>query len=409
MAPRDDEDDLFQHTSMTFGEHLEELRVALFKSVIALVIGFAIGLAFGSWVVAAIQTPLETALGTEYQKDAMEFVRARLPAEMQSDEATLELVADLVYKDKLLPEERYFSPVEMLDALKRKYPQEFTGISLPAEPAKAGEPATADAESPATGTSPNTASEDAESDTKPGTDATDERPEALAGADDPRVFSKKDMIRLFVWRPMSEDERLKLDSLSVTEPFVIYLKASFLFGAVLSAPFVFYYLWQFVAAGLYPHEKRYVHLFLPASVTLFLIGAAGAFFFVFPPVLGYFFWIGDSIGVQMRPRMSEWLSFVLMLPLGFGLAFQLPLLMLFLERIHVFSIQVYLAKWRIAVLLMAIAAMVLSPGGDPYSMMMMLVPLIGLYFGGIGLCKWLPAMSGSSAPRRDSKEMARVD
>ena len=166
------------------------------------------------------------------------------------------------------------------------------------------------------------------------------------------------------------------------EPFVIYIKASFLAGAVISSPFVFYFLWQFVAAGLYPHEKQYVHLFLPVSLGLFLSGAVLAFFFVFPPVLGFFFWIADSLGTNMRPRLSEWLSFVLLLPLGFGIAFQLPLVMLFLERIHVFSVQMYVSKWRIAVLLMAIAAMVLSPGGDPYSMLMMLVPLMGLYFGG---------------------------
>ena len=55
---------------------------------------------------------------------------------------------------------------------------------------------------------------------------------------------------------------------------MIWLKASFLGGAILSSPFVFYFLWSFVAAGLYPHEKQYVHLFLPFSVFLFLLGAA---------------------------------------------------------------------------------------------------------------------------------------
>jgi hypothetical protein len=63
--------------------------------------------------------------------------------------------------------------------------------------------------------------------------------------------------------------------------------------------------------------------------------------------------------------------------------------MLFLERIRIFTVAMYVQKWRIAVLLMAVASMVLSPGGDPYSMLMMLVPLILLYFGGIWLCKAL--------------------
>jgi sec-independent protein translocase protein TatC len=83
----------------------------------------------------------------------------------------------------------------------------------------------------------------------------------------------------------------------------------------------------------------------------------------------------------------------------------LPLVMLFLERIGIFNVEVYLAKWRIAVLVMAIASMVLSPGGDPYSMMMMLIPLVFLYFGGVALCKWLPAKRN---PYADQVETASV-
>jgi sec-independent protein translocase protein TatC len=131
-------------------------------------------------------------------------------------------------------------------------------------------------------------------------------------------------------------------------------------------------------------------LFLPFSLGLFFAGAALAFLFVLPPVLKFFFGIAESLGTEMRPRLSEWLSFVLLLPLGFGVSFQLPLVMLFLERINVFSVPIYLAKWRIAVLIMAIVSMVLSPGGDPYSMLMMLIPLVGLYFAGVALCSWLP-------------------
>ncbi len=280
--------------------------------------------------------------------------------------------------------------VEMLDALKRRYPAEFSGIELPAN-------------------KPSSRPAEASETTTPKTTTPEEKQASAENDRTLREFSKDDMIRLRIWRPLSEDERLTLDALTVAEPFVIYMKASFLFGALISAPFVFYFLWQFVAAGLYPHEKKYIHLFLPVSVTLFMSGAALAFFFVFPPVLGYFFWIADSLGVQMRPRLSEWLSFVLLLPLGFGIAFQLPLLMLFLERIHIFTTQAYLSKWRIAVLLMAIAAMVLSPGGDPYSMMMMLVPLVGLYFAGIALCRWLPAGTAPSKARPNVEHYAEVD
>jgi sec-independent protein translocase protein TatC len=95
------------------------------------------------------------------------------------------------------------------------------------------------------------------------------------------------------------------------------------------------------------------------------------------------------MNIDPDPRISEWLGFVLILPLGFGLAFQLPLVMLFLQRIGIFSIQVYLDKWRIAVLVIFVISMLLTPA-DPVSMLMMALPLSALYFLGIGMCRWMP-------------------
>jgi sec-independent protein translocase protein TatC len=93
--------------------------------------------------------------------------------------------------------------------------------------------------------------------------------------------------------------------------------------------------------------------------------------------------------IDPDPRISEWLSFVLMLPLGFGISFQLPLVMLFLERIGVFDVTGYLQKWRLAVLVIFILSAVLTPA-DPYSLLLMALPLCVLYFGGIGLCRVMP-------------------
>ncbi len=365
MASTND-DDLFQHTSMTFGEHLEELRIALFKAVLALVVGFAIGLLFASPIVRAIERPLKDALEDFYQQKAFQQLQGELPIDLVDDEPTKVALRKLIYEDGLMPEERYIAPGTLLDLLRERFPETFQGIELPApqaQPTKGGVEASA-----------------AESLSKP--------------APSTPEFDKQRMVRLFLWRPLADDERIKLDALGVQEPFVIYIKAGFLAGAVISSPFVFYFLWQFVAAGLYTHEKRYIHVFLPFSVGLFLTGAALAFFFVFPPVLNFFFGIAESLGTEMRPRLTDWLSFVLLLPLGFGVSFQLPLVMLFLERINVFTVEAYLSKWRIAVLVMAVASMLLSPGGDPYSMLMMLVPLVGLYFCGVALCKWLPSRRG---------------
>ena len=89
-------------------------------------------------------------------------------------------------------------------------------------------------------------------------------------------------------------------------------------------------------------------------------------------------------------RINEWMSFALLLPLAFGASFQLPLVMLFLERIGLFTVKSYLSSWRMAVLVIFLLALVLTPSGDPYTMCLMACPLTVLYFGGVLLCKVLP-------------------
>jgi sec-independent protein translocase protein TatC len=152
---------------------------------------------------------------------------------------------------------------------------------------------------------------------------------------------------------------------------------------------VFYFVWQFVASGLYPHEQRYVKIFLPFSLGLFLAGAALAFFFAIKLVLQFLLMFYEMMGIDPDARISDWISFVTLLPLGFGISFQLPLVMLFLERIGIFTVATYKRHWRISVLVIAFMSMILTPS-DPGSMLLMAVPLTILYFGGIQLCQWMP-------------------
>ena len=90
-----------------------------------------------------------------------------------------------------------------------------------------------------------------------------------------------------------------------------------------------------------------------------------------------------------------------MLPLGFGLAFQLPIIMLGLHRFGIVSADMFQAHWRVAVLIISFLAMLLTPGGDPYSMGGMAAPLVLLYFFGILLCRYMPTGAGIGAPALD--------
>jgi len=169
---------------------------------------------------------------------------------------------------------------------------------------------------------------------------------------------------------------------------------------MIASPFIFFFIWDFVAAGLYKHERKYIYVFLPMSLGLFFSGAALAFFLVFDYVLEFLFWFNAKMGINPMPEISEWMSFVLLLPLGFGISFQLPLVMLFLERVNIFTVQNYIEKWRIAVLVISVISMFLTPA-DPGSMLLMGIPLVILYFGGIGLCHYMPR---SQAPADTESE-----
>lgn len=348
MLKRRDED-YFKDTTMTFGEHLEELRSCLVKAVVGLILGIAVGLFFGRQVVEVIEHPLQAALSRYYEKQSVKKYEQFLEVQNAVGAPlpyTLERVKYLVTQRHLVYELRQIDAAQVVQAIAPDNPK--LAEQLPAASAK------------------------------PATESGAEATEA-----DPRF------VPVFLWHPIADDPRISAKIFNVTEGFMIWFKAAFVLGVVISSPWILYQLWSFVAAGLYPHEKKYVHLFLPISLALFFLGAATAYLFVFKPVLDFLFDYSDWLGFEIDPRISEWLSFVIFLPLGFGVSFQLPLVMLFLERIGVLSVQAYLERWRIAILVIVVISAVLTPA-DPYSIFFMAVPLIVLYFTGILLCRLLP-------------------
>ncbi|MCP4463240.1 MAG: twin-arginine translocase subunit TatC [Planctomycetaceae bacterium] len=194
-----------------------------------------------------------------------------------------------------------------------------------------------------------------------------------------------DLARVEIWQDITEGTQ----ALSPHEVFMVWIKAAIIVGLTIAAPFVFYQIWMFVAAGLYPHEQKYVFYYLPLSILLFVFGVCLAFFFVFDPVLKFLFSFNASMGISPQLRIGEWLSFVMFLPLGFGIAFQLPIVMLFTNRVGLASIEFFKGNWRLAVMIISVLSMLLTPA-DPISMLMLGAPLTCLYFFGIALCKWMP-------------------
>jgi sec-independent protein translocase protein TatC len=186
-----------------------------------------------------------------------------------------------------------------------------------------------------------------------------------------------------------------LSTLSVQEGFVAYFKVSIICGIILASPFILYQMWAFIGAGLYPHEKRYVSVFFWPSVILFLGGVFLCQFFVLPGAVKALLKFNEFLGLDPDIRLREWFGLALILPLVFGISFQTPLVMVFLNRIGMFTAQDYLAKWRYACFILAVFAAVITPTPDVVTMMYLFVPMFGLYLVGIVFCHYFPAAISS--------------
>ena len=466
------DEDLFEESRMSFGEHLEELRRVLVRSLYGVVIGCAIGFYLANDVINFLQQPLNKAIATfkiEQSMDRLQDENGFVPPEM----------SQRMKSQRMLPKSYLVDPGEIVQLIRELSPDALGDIDLtpyrfheqefPPQSAQAVAKRWVAAEENDAERSQlellwslldeddrtlvqqiadgqdgddsgqqveqllpvlnrlieNPAIHNSEEFSKwlaqPGGSLLDSFEASFTGkrvdqslylmkvkldeADGPQpdlnrrlnhilvssAFARElnppdiPMASIRLWEPAE----VNAQSLKAEEVFMVWLKAGLITGLFVSSPWLFYQVWSFVAAGLYKHEQRYVYIYMPISLLLFFSGAALSFFFVFEPVLGFLFSFNAGMGIDPQPRIGDWLSFVMFLPLGFGISFQLPLVMLALNRIGILEIGTYLKQWRMAVLVIFVISMLLTPA-DPISMLLMALPLSGLYFLGIAMCRWMP-------------------
>lgn len=353
--------DLFDNSVMSFGGHLDVLRVHVLRSVIGLVIAVALCLVFGQQIVAFIRQPIDAAL-----------VRANL-LEQKVEDVNVEGFHFWTY----LYEQFFGKSVNTNDPLKTELETLQQG--------KQAADRSINLEVSAH-------------------DLMTQLHEATPLVPAPGDELKTKMIKLKVYSDTfmtlrkAAENSVRPVALNVQEAFMTYLKVSFVAGLVLSSPWIIFQLWLFVAAGLYPHERKYVHIYFPMSIFLFLVGGAFCYYAVFPIMLDFLLKYNVDLGINPQIRISEWITFAVMFPVMFGVSFQLPLVMKFATKINVIQAADFRKHRKIAILLIAIASMFLTPSADPASMILMMIPLIGLYEFGILLCRGDEAKGAAVRP-----------
>lgn len=373
-----DPDDLFSDTRMTFGEHIEDLRTHLMRAVVGFAVAFVASFLIAKPVLRFIAAPVEQQL-LHYHKEQLGDKMRELHVAMGQG----------VYRD--------VPPIWMKNVLEA---DALAGFVRKRFGLKEDRPDALPSLLPAFETTLQTI--------------------WMAEAIDPLKADPERWVpvKVLVPDPLGMAARLQemnqiirpptLATLSVQEAFIVFVKVALLTGLVVSSPWVFFQVWSFIAAGLYPSEKRLVNVYLPVSLGLFLGGVFVCEFLVLPKAIEALLWFNKILGLQPDLRLSEWLGFAIFMPLVFGISFQTPLVMFFTERIGIFSVEGFREKRRLAWFLMAIFTAVITPSTDAVSMLMLLVPMGLLYELGIYMCIWNPRQDLFDSETEESEDIIEV-
>lgn len=180
---------------------------------------------------------------------------------------------------------------------------------------------------------------------------------------------------------------LELQNIRPTDSINIIFKVGFTVGTSIAMPMIVFQLLSFMAPGLYPHEKRYIYIALPAIVVLFLLGIVFAYTLLLPVAVGF---LGNLLTGIVRQDWTaqDYISFVTRLVFWIGVTFEMPLIFAVLARMSVVNSQMLIKYWRHAVVVMSIIAAIITPTVDPVNMSIVMGPLMVLYGLSI-LLAWL--------------------
>jgi sec-independent protein translocase protein TatC len=180
----------------------------------------------------------------------------------------------------------------------------------------------------------------------------------------------------------------------------LYMQVAIFGGIIASIPNTLLQLWLFIAPGLYRRERRFARWIVVFTSFCFIAGVAFAYFVILPAAFAFFNAFGTQ-QIQNNISIDEYFGFILNLMLGAGLVFELPMLSFFLSRIGLLTPRFMRKYWRHAFVLILLAAAIITPTPDPYNMMLLALPMVGLYEISI----WISKIS----QRKRAKDQSQTD
>jgi len=193
------------------------------------------------------------------------------------------------------------------------------------------------------------------------------------------VFAEQ--ILLFLLEPYGGNQ---LQTLRPTEGIETFFKVALVSGFILAMPVILYQFWLFISPGLTKKERRYVYIFIPATLGMFLLGILFAWFVLVPAAVAFLATFMPDI-FMTEWTSSEYIGFILAMLFWLGLSFQMPVIMYVLARVGLVNGTMLKDQWRIAIVAIAVLAAAITPSIDPVTMLLTMAPLLVLYVLSIGL------------------------
>ena len=196
-------------------------------------------------------------------------------------------------------------------------------------------------------------------------------------------FLFSDQVIAFLAGPIGGFENLQ--AIEVTENVNVFVRVALLSGFIISLPWILLQLLIFLLPGLKPKERRWIFIFIPLAVLFFLGGAFFSFYIMMPPALTF---MTEFLGIETNIRLKNYIDFVTNLVFWVGICFEAPLVVFVLAKLKLVNAKMLLKGWRIAVVVIAILAAVITPTGDPVNMALLMAPLLVLYILSVLMAKF---------------------